>query len=69
MQQRAFQKESGQFPLRGLVARRLVGKFSDTEQQAVSKQIFDYGDGGVTFCMRKVAFLPIYGVLNYGMNL
>ena len=69
MQQKAFQKEPGQFPLRGLVARRLVGKFSDTEQQAVSKQIFDYGDGGVTFCMRKVAFLPTYGVLSQGVAL
>lgn len=54
MQQKAFQREPGQFPLRGLVARRLVGKYSDTEQQAVSKQIFDFGDGGATFCMRKV---------------
>ncbi len=57
MKQKAFQKEPGQFPLRGLVARRLVGRFSDTEQQAVSKQIFDFGDGGHTFCMRKVRAL------------
>jgi len=56
MRQKAFQKEPGQFPLRGLVARRLVGKFSDTELQAVGKQIFDYGDGGATFCMRKVLY-------------
>lgn len=53
MQQAAFQKEPGQFPLRGLVARRLVGRFSDTEQQAVGKQIFTFPDGQ-SFCMRKV---------------
>lgn len=55
MQQKAFQKEPGQFPLRGLVARRLVGKFSDTEQQAVGKQIFSFPDG-LSFCMRRVSF-------------
>lgn len=53
MKQKAFQTEPGQYPLRGLVARRLFGKFSDTEQQAVGKQIFT-GPDGISFSMHKV---------------
>ena len=48
MKQKVFQTEPGQYPLRGLVARRLFGKFSDTEQQAVGKQIFT-GPDGISF--------------------
>ena len=54
MKQKAFQTEPGQYPLRGLVARRLFGKFSDTEQQAVGKQIFT-GSDGISFSMHKVS--------------
>lgn len=54
MQQKAFQSEPGQFPLRGLVARRLYGNFSDTKQQAVGKQIFS-GQDELSFCMRRVS--------------
>ncbi len=57
MKQKAFQSEPGQFPLRGLVARRLFGKFPDTEQQAVGKQIFTEADG-ISFSMHKVKPLP-----------
>lgn len=58
IRQKAFQSEPGQYTLRGLVARRLVGKFSDTEKQAVGKQIFTSSDGN-SFCMQKVSLLSL----------
>ena len=53
--QPAFQKEPAASILRGLIAKRLLGKFSDTERQAVGKQIFKVENKwGDSYCMLKV---------------
>lgn len=54
-EQEVFQKEPAASILRGLIARRLLGKFSDTERQAVGKQIVNLeNQWGESYCMHKV---------------
>ena len=54
--QPGFQEEPRASILRGLIAKRLLGKFSDTEHQAVGKQILKLENSwGESFIMRKVS--------------